>query len=152
MTLRTARSNRLLAWTGLLAIVLLSIVPTISRVVAYTSQPLAAATRSLADNATAETGHTCKGDHRAGHADHDAPLSSNEHASAHCRHGDKPGEDCWHKCGYCDFLTHTPALGSFEFFAHFATALPPVLVPRTLAQSTHAAYFPAAQPRGPPLL
>ena len=147
MTLRTARSNRLLAWMGLLAIVLLSVVPTISRVVTYTSQPLTA-TRILADSATAVPGHACKGNH---HADHDAPAS-NEQAGAHCRHGDNPGEDCWHKCSYCDFLTHTPAIGSFEFFAHFATALPPVLVPRTLAQRTHAAYFPAAQPRGPPLL
>lgn len=151
MTLRTARSNRLLAWMGLLAITLLSIAPTISRVAAYVSQP-PAATRSIADGATAGTGHACKGDYRAGHADHDAPLSSNEHASAHCRHGDKPGEDCWHKCAYCDFLTHTPALGSFEFFAHFAASLPPVLVPHTLAQRAHAAYFPAAQPRGPPLV
>lgn len=150
MTLRTARSNRLLAWMALLAIVLLSIVPTISRVVAYASLP-SAATRILADSATAETGHACNGNHRANHADDDEPAS-NEHSGAHCRHGDKPGEDCWHKCGYCDFLTHTPALGSFEFFAHFATALPPVLVPRTLAQRAHATYFPAAQPRGPPLL
>jgi hypothetical protein len=150
MTLRTARSNRLLAWMGLLAIVLLSTVPTISRVVAYTSHPLAA-TRILADNQTAETGHACEGTHHSGHVDHDAPASI-EHASAHCRHGDNPGEDCWHKCGYCDFLTHTPALGSFEFFAHFATALPPVLVSRTLAQHAYATYFPAAQPRGPPLL
>ena len=150
MTLRTARSNRLLAWMGLLAIVLLSIVPTISRVVAYTSQPLAA-TRSLADVTTAETRHACNGNHLASHADHDGPPS-NDHTSAHCRHGDNPGEDCWHKCSYCDFLTHTPALGSFEFFAHFATALPPVLLAQTLAQRSHAAYFPAAQPRGPPPL
>jgi len=150
MTLRTARSNRLLAWMGLLAIVLLSIAPTISRVLAYTSQP-PAATGILAGSATAEGGHACNGSHLAGHADHDA-APSNEHTGAHCRHGDKPGEDCWHKCGYCDFLTHTPALGSFEFFAHFATALPPVFVAHTLAQRTHAAYFPAAQPRGPPLL
>lgn len=149
MTLRTARSNRLLAWMGLLAIVLLSIVPTISRVVTHMSHPLAAV-RILADN-PAEIGRACEGNSHAGHADHDAPAS-NEHAGAHCRHDDKPGEDCWHKCGYCDFLTHTPALGSFEFFAHFAASLPPVLVPRNLAQRTHAAYFPAAQPRGPPLV
>jgi hypothetical protein len=148
MTLRTARSNRLLAWMGLLAIVLLSIVPTISQVLA-SSDRLAASGQNHSLQ-TAESSHACREKQYGPHVT-DSAAASSEHANVHCRHGDAPGEDCWHKCGYCDFLTHTPTLRSFEFLAHFSTALPPVLVPRALAQHARVTYFAAAQPRGPPL-
>jgi hypothetical protein len=133
---------------AVVAILLLAVVPTISQVIA--SVPAHAALRMLASESAPASGHACEGTH-SDHVGHEQPVPD-EHANPHCRHGDRPGDDCWHKCGYCDFLTHTPALGGFGFLAQFASALPPQLVPLTREQRAHAAYFPAAQPRGPPAL
>jgi hypothetical protein len=67
---------------------------------------------------------------------------------APCPH--HPGDDPWHKCGYCDFLTHAPAIGGLEFVARFATAFPEIVAPAADARPIRAAYLLAARPRGPP--
>lgn len=129
MTLpRTIRRQRPLAWLGLVAILLLSIVPTISQVVA------SLAIRS--DNASTSQHHVA----------HEA--SQHDHAGEPCPDG-KRG-DHWQKCGYCDFLAHTPALGHVAYCPQFCVSLPPVLVSAGTPQRARSAYFLAAQPRGPP--
>jgi len=141
MILRNARRQRTCAWLGLFAIVLLSIVPTLSQLRATTSGAHDAGMSHLAleGAAHAAMGHRCNGkDHHAAPANHDGKP---------CH---KQGDDPWHKCGYCDFLTHAPALGNFEFVARFSTALQELAVPYADAQPVRAAYFIAARPRGPP--
>jgi hypothetical protein len=67
---------------------------------------------------------------------------------APCPH--HPGDDAWHKCGYCDFLTHAPAIGGVEFVARFATALPEIVARSADARPARATASLAARPRGPP--
>jgi hypothetical protein len=131
MSFRNARLQRTCAWLGLVAIVLLSIVPTFS-------QLRAGAARVAVESQTAAH-HRC---------DNAMPGMAEHHDGAPCPN--HPGDDPWHKCGYCDFLTHAPALGGFEFVARFATALPEIVAPSADARAVHAAYFLAAHPRGPP--
>ena len=54
--------------------------------------------------------------------------------TAHRDHGGVPGAPCpdggkhgdeWHKCGYCDFLAHTPATGHLAYRQQFSAPLPP---------------------------
>jgi hypothetical protein len=151
MNFRHARTHRPLARLALFAIGLLSIMPTISQLVAGMSgRHDAAASMAMAmsmpmenmDHASAPTAKAACADHHA---------SARETDAAPCPPGAAPHEDHWHKCGYCDFLTHTPALQSFDFVVLFATLLPPVIATHALESSAHEAYFPAAQPRGPPL-
>jgi DUF2946 family protein len=126
MTFRNARLHRGCAWLGLVAIVLLSIVPTISQLV------------GMHCDAQGSLGHRCEeaAHQRAAHHD-GTPL-----------HGERG--DPWHKCGYCDFLTHAPALGGFELAARFAVSLPRMPVSRVAVRPIRAAYPLAAHPRGPP--
>jgi hypothetical protein len=80
-------------------------------------------------------------------------AASNTHHHMAMQHGGAPSDpdDCWSKCGYCDFLTHAPAIGSVDYVAPqlaFGTANP---VQAGLRVTTvHEAFSQAAQPRGPP--
>ncbi|HEU4664056.1 MAG TPA: DUF2946 family protein [Dokdonella sp.] len=67
---------------GLAAILLLALVPTVSRI------------------AHPAHGHGA----RAAHAHH--------HEGAAARDCVLPGEDCWSQCGYCDFLAHSPPIAN----------------------------------------
>jgi hypothetical protein len=135
MILRNARLQRTCAWLGLAALVLLSIVPTFSQLRAAN-----VAHAVVASESPAAARHHCDGA---------MPGMAEHHDGAPCPH--HPGDDPWHKCGYCDFLTHAPAIGGFEFVARFATALPEIVAPSADARPFHAAYFLAARPRGPPV-
>jgi hypothetical protein len=120
MTIRKLERQRLLAWTAVVAILLLSAVPTVSQLMhAHVSHAHAAMTL-------------------AGHAEH---------------HGGDTGSDpdeCWRKCGYCDFLAHSPALATIAYVPAFAGAVAPVLIDRGRAQPRCAQPLRIAQPRGPP--
>jgi DUF2946 family protein len=141
MMIRNARWQRTCAWLGLVAIVLLSIVPTFSQLAAAKGQHGAGAAHAV----LAGDPHASM----AGHCDGAMPGMAVEHRDGMpCPH--HPGDDPWHKCGYCDFLTHAPAIGGFEFVARFATALPEIVAPRADAQPVHSPYDLAARPRGPP--
>ena len=122
MTIRKLERQRYIAWMAVLAVLLLSFVPTISQVV------LAKAPRAHASMSV------------AGHAGHLGHMPS----------GDRD-DDCWRKCGYCDFLTHTPALATIAFVPAFAGAVAPMPIERPRSES-HYAPIRAAQPRGPPSL
>jgi hypothetical protein len=133
MTLpRTVRRQRPVAWLALVAILLLSIVPTISQVVASRA--------SRSDDAAARQHHVA---HEASLHEH-AGEPGMQHPDG-AKHGDH-----WQKCGYCDFLAHTPALGHVAYCPQFCVSLPPVLVSAGTPQRARSAYFLAAQPRGPP--
>jgi hypothetical protein len=134
MSFRNARLQRTCAWLGLVAIVLLSIVPTFSQLRAASGVQL-----GTAADAHAVARHHCDG----------AMPGMPEHQDgAPCPH--HPGDDPWHKCGYCDFLTHAPAVGGFEFVARFATTFPDLVAPPADARPVHATYSLAARPRAPP--
>jgi len=133
MSFRNARLQRTCAWLGLVAIVLLSIMPTFAQLRAAPAAHVAAAD----SHATAR--HHCDGA---------MPGMAEHHDGAPCPH--HPGDDPWHKCGYCDFLTHAPAIGGFELVARFTIALPELVAPSADSRPVHAAYFLAAHPRGPP--
>jgi len=139
MMLRNPRLQRTCAWLGLAAIVLLSIVPTFSQLLAASGEHGAAAAHVAADSHAAMR-HHCDGAMPG--------MAIEHHDGAPCPH--HPGDDPWHKCGYCDFLTHAPAIGGFELVARFSTALPEIIAPSADARPVHAAYFLAARPRGPP--
>ena len=108
------------------AILLLSIVPTVSQLVAG----------------------------RAPHAGHV------HHAASHAEHSGRAGRDlagsggtddeCWRKCGYCDFLVHAPVLGTIAYMPAFAPAPAPIPIGHEPDRPSYAEHFPAAQPRGPP--
>ena len=121
MTIRTLERQRYIAWMAVLAVLLLSFVPTISQVV-LAHAPHAHASMSV-----------------AGHAGH----------LGHMPNGDGD-EECWRKCGYCDFLAHTPALATIAFVPAFTGAIAPMPVDRERAQVRFAKPLRTAQPRGPP--
>jgi hypothetical protein len=133
MSFRNARLQRTCAWLGLVAIVLLSIVPTFSQLLATHGGRMAVAAHASAQH----------------HCDGAMPGMADHRDGAPCPH--HPGDDPWHKCGYCDFLTHAPALGGFELVARFAAALPEIVAPSPDARPVHCAYLLAAHPRGPPV-
>jgi hypothetical protein len=118
-----------MASLGLFAILLLSIVPTISQVLAA---------RAVHGDPASAAHHGS--DQGSAHHDHDAGVPCPDG-----KHGDE-----WHKCGYCDFLAHTPATGHLAYRPLFDAPLPPALDSRASAESAPPTHFPAAQPRGPP--
>ena len=125
--MRAAGRSRIVAALGLFAILLLACAPTISQLRA------AAASR----------------DHHS-HASMLAGEEMPQHEGMRHRHEGTPPDDCWKKCGYCDFLTHAPAIGSVPYVAPISAASAPILAARALVPRAHTAYFPAARPRGPP--
>jgi hypothetical protein len=129
MTIRRFQQQRFIAWMALAAILLLSIVPTVSQLVA-SAMP-----------------HADRGQHGAGHAavhiqHFGHPLASH--------HGKGHDDDCWTACGYCNFLAQTPALGTIGYVAAFAPTLAPAPIDRACEPSRQPNHPRAAQPRGPP--
>lgn len=122
MTIRRLERQRFIAWMAVLAILLLSVVPTVSQVV-LRHAPHVHASMSAAEHA--HMGHM--------------PL-----------HGDRDDDDCWRKCGYCDFLAHTPALATIAFVPAFAGAVAPAPIEQQRAEPRFAKPLRVAQPRGPP--
>jgi hypothetical protein len=80
-------------------------------------------------------------------------LASSDSSGAPCadEHAGGLPDDCWKKCGYCDFLHHTPAAGGINYHATFAAIDLVLPVARCIAGTAHSSYAQAAQPRGPPL-
>ena len=119
--IRSSKTRRRLAWLGILAMALIAFAPTISRL------------RSLSAN-----------DHSV-HAHHMGMTHAHDGA------GDPSPDDCWSKCGYCDFLAHAPAIDSVDYVApalafgntHLAGSEPAIA-------AAPATFVQAAQPRGPP--
>ena len=127
MTIRHFQNRRAVGWLAILAMLLLALMPTVSRVVGL--------------HEPAHRHEASQGAH-AGHAGHHVmPGADND-----------DGSDCWSKCGYCDFLAHAPALGALAHPVALQALHPSIQVPLTLRQPRLAIAFPAAQPRGPPVL
>lgn len=127
MTIRKLERQRCIAWMAVVAVLLLSIVPTISQIV-------------------------------SGHAPH---VHASMSAAAHAHHmGNMPSggidqgrdrdDDCWRKCGYCDFLAHTPALATIAFVPAFTGADAPAPIDQERAEPRYEKPIRVAQPRGPP--
>jgi DUF2946 family protein len=122
MTIRKLQRQRCIAWMAVMAILLLSVVPTISQILLR-------------------------------HAPHvHASMTAAEHAH-HLGHAPATGDDdCWRKCGYCDFLAHAPALATIAYVPAFAGAVAPAPLARQSAEPRYARPLRVAQPRGPPLV
>ena len=127
MTIRKLERQRCIAWMAVLAILLLSIVPTISQIVAGHA-PHVHASMTAAEHA-----------HHMGHA----PIRGDD------QNRDRD-DDCWRKCGYCDFLAHTPALATIAFLPAFTGAVAPAPINDERAEPRYAKPTRVAQPRGPP--
>jgi len=127
MTIRHFQNRRALGWLAILAMLLLALVPTASRVAG-----LHAPAHHHEASQTPHQGH-------AGH--HGTPGGDVD-----------DGGDCWSKCGYCDFLAHAPALGALAHPIVLHAVHPSIPAPPALRQPRLAVAFPAAQPRGPPVL
>ena len=126
MTIRRLERQRCIAWMAVLAILLLSVVPTVSQIV-LRHAPHVHASMSAAEHA------------RMGHV----PAPGGDHDPAR-------DDDCWRKCGYCDFLAHTPALATIAFVPAFTGAVAPAPVDQPRAEPRFAKPLRVAQPRGPP--
>jgi hypothetical protein len=124
MTIRHLRQWRALGWLAIFAMLLLALVPTISRVVGLDAPA------------------------------HHHQVSRSGHAGHTAHHGGSSGDgsDCWSKCGYCDFLAHAPALGTFAHAIALQVVHPPIPALPPLRQPRCAIAFAAARPRGPPVL
>jgi hypothetical protein len=128
MTIRHFQNRRATGWLAILAMLLLALVPTVSRVVGL--------------HAPAHH-HQVSQDGHAGHAAHHGGSGIDDG-------GD--GGDCWNTCGYCDFLAHAPAMGTLAHAIALQAVHPSIPSPPPLRQPRLAIVFPAAQPRGPPVL
>jgi len=128
MTIRKLERQRCIAWMAVLAIVLLSVVPTVSQIV-LRHAPHVHASMTAAEHAR--------------HVSHAAPVGGDEQ-------GRDRDDDCWSKCGYCDFLAHTPALATIAFVPAFTGAVAPAPAALRSAEAHLAQPLRLAQPRGPP--
>jgi hypothetical protein len=144
--IRSAKTRRTLAWLGLFAIALIAIVPTFSQLLVH-SRTMAAAPIDHAHDGPHADHHAAPDPRVAGHDD---MLATQAGSQCLHNHGGK-SDDCWKKCGYCDFLTQTPSLGGFEYITVLAARYPQLPTPRAFSQRAHVVEIRAAQPRGPPL-
>ncbi len=124
MNRKHARTNRLAGWLALTAILLLTCMPVVSQVRA-TFVP------HLHDHSLAHQGHE-------------------KHAVSGSI--DPSDDECWKKCGYCDFLTHTPALAIVAYVPAFVGMPPIAAVDYTHSGARFDSGIRVAQPRGPPAL
>lgn len=121
MYLKRARRNRPLRWLALAAISLLVCMPVVSQI-------------------------------RAAFVPH-----AHHHGLAHSGHQEQAGsaidpadDECWKKCGYCDFLIHTPAIAAVAYLPAFIGVTSPSPVAHSLLDSRFDEDIRVAQPRGPP--
>ena len=131
MTIRRFQRQRCIAWMAVVAILLLSIVPTVSQIASLHGP---------------HAGHTHQS-MPAGHAGQTAQAPKNQ-ALKNADHDD----ECWRKCGYCDFLAHSPALVALAYLPSLSPAPAPIPIDRERARPRYATPILAAQPRGPPSL
>lgn len=130
MTLRSFQRRRGLGWLALCAMLLLAFAPTVSQV---------------------RAAHASRHDHSAMagvHAGHAAHYRADRHGDESAR----DGADDWRQCGYCDFLAHSPVLGAAVPSLLVTALAPAVPASPRWSQPRPASRFPAAQPRGPPVL
>ena len=127
MTIRKLERQRCIAWMAVLAILLLSVVPTVSQIV-LRHAPHVHASMTAAEHAR-HIGH--------------APATGTDQSG-------NRDDDCWSKCGYCDFLAHTPALATIAFVPALTGAVAPIPPARQSAEPRYAKPIRVAQPRGPP--
>ena len=131
----SAKTQRYVGWVGLFAILLVALAPTVSQLRAAT----AASTGSAFALASLHAGHDMAA------MDDAAPRAANG------KGGTSP-DDCWKKCGYCGFLSVSPAAGGFAYLAAFAAPVAAPMADRSIPSRRHISYSVAAQPRGPPQL
>jgi hypothetical protein len=120
MGIASRRLQRAIAWMGLVAVLLLAFVPTVSRI-------------ASAHPADVQGAHAAHVHHHPGTDPHEPPL---------------PGEDCWSKCSYCDFLAHSPAIANVVHVA--PPALSPSVPPPARVALRSRTPFTSTLPRGPP--
>ena len=126
MTIRDYRRRRWPAWLAATAALLLAFAPPLSQVIAARAMPAHPAAK-------------------AEHHRHHAETASGDAAAS-------LDEDCFRKCGYCDFLAHAPLL---ENSVPAWPAIAPIHVEPHAASIRNPATesrFRIAQPRGPPVL
>lgn len=132
VVIRSATTQRRLAWLGLLAMLLVALAPTISQWRAIASP------------------------HAGMHAMHHAMAvdgMTDSMPAAHTRggaHGHAAGSDDWKQCGYCDFFAQAPSVGGVSHPPLAAIALPQPLPSVFVAVRLAPRFFIAARPRGPP--
>ena len=129
--IRSSRQRHGFAWLGLLAILLVALAPTVSQL-----------------RAALNDGYGSRSGPDITHAAH-GPESA---LAIPCGHdsGGKAPDDCWRKCGYCGFLTDTPAAAGIAFVAAPVAATASSPCGHTVTRRRHDPYVIAAQPRGPP--
>jgi hypothetical protein len=130
MTIRHFQQRRALGWLAIFAMLLLALVPTVSRVVGL--------------HAPAHHHEASQGG-RAGHVAHHG--GSGIDAAKRDDRG-----DCWSACSYCDFLAHAPTLGALAHAIALQAVHPSIPALPPLRQPRLSFAFVAAQPRGPPVL
>lgn len=131
LVIRSTKTRRRLSWLGLFAIALVAIAPTVSRLRAV---------------ACIESGSA----HDI-HAEHHHATSNESQAAPHAHeHDGQSPDDCWSKCGYCDFLAHAPAIDNIDYVAAFVATHTAAWIARAVSLQAYPSYAQAAQPRGPP--
>lgn len=131
VTIRRFRRQGWSAWLAIFAVLLLALAPTVSQVLGAHAPH------------QGHVEHVVAAEH-AGHAAHAA------HAQASA--DDDCAGDCWRKCGYCDFLAHTPALALAAHAILVSPLRPAAPAARHRSEPRVAPPFSPAQPRGPPVL
>jgi hypothetical protein len=128
--IRRFRRQRWGAWLAIFAMLLLALAPTVSQVLG------AHAPHHRHDQ------HAAAVSDHAGHAGHGAQEAADDDCAG----------DCWRKCGYCDFLAHTPALAQVAHAAIISPLRPAAPAAARRIEPRYARSFSRAQPRGPPVL
>jgi hypothetical protein len=119
--------RRPVAFLALAAMLLVAVMPTVSQLRAAWGST--GASHGLMQHAM--TGHE---DSSHGHCDR--------------KHGNP--DDCFKKCGYCDFLGHTPSLASVPYLAILLAPAVLRAAARVETPLRSVVRFNAAHPRGPP--
>jgi hypothetical protein len=130
--LRSTKMRRYIGWAGLFAILLVALAPTISQ--------FRAASVGDTNSPVALFGM---------HAGHDMAAMGAAPQGAHGK-GSAPPDECWKRCGYCGFLSHSPVMGGFAHLAALAAPVAASAPDRGIPARPHASHSVAAQPRGPP--
>jgi hypothetical protein len=131
--LRSTKTRRYIRWAGLFAILLVALAPTVSQL------------RAASDGETSSPASLF-----GMHAGHDMAAMGDAAPQGADGKGSAPPDDCWKKCGYCGFLSHSPVMGGFAYLAALAAPVAASAPDRSIPARTHVSYSVAAQPRGPP--
>ena len=113
--------HRCVAWLALAAMVLLTVMPAVSR-----SMPMSTGMGGMDAGCVTKVGN---------HAHPDIPSSPDDPTT---------------KCGYCILLAHTPFVGMGALFLHLPPLRPASPLNAVASQSAPFARLLSARPRGPP--